>query len=150
MQQTKVGGVDLALMMARQTKQQIVVWMRQALPFNTDDYKRRSCLRVCLCIHIIVTFPLVLMTSMMDQCEAWGLLFPPSWTDVLVWPLILASDAIYHPHDWEPSLNTARWKPKTLQWNFFSPPFCCWKCYYCRYLKSVSFTPFTITGIHFR
>lgn len=46
------------------------------------------------------------MTFMMAWCEAWGLLSCLGWTDVLVWPLMSVSHAIYNPCDWESTLNT--------------------------------------------
>lgn len=67
---------------------------------------------IFVCVFTLLSYFLfVLMTLMMARYEAWALLFPLSRTDVLVWPLISVSHAIYHLHDWESALNT-RWKPK--------------------------------------
>lgn len=81
--------------------------------FLSADIDARQTLS-CLCVNITVTFPFVLMTSTMVHCEAWGLLFLPSKTDVLVWPLMLANHAIYHQHDWESFSSKERGCRKTI------------------------------------
>lgn len=51
----------------------------------------------------------------MSRREPWGLLLGLARTDVLVWPLMSVSDAIYNLRDWESS-REALWA-MTETWN---------------------------------
>lgn len=51
----------------------------------------------------------------MSRREPWGLLLGLARTDVLVWPLVSVSDAIYNLRDWESS-REALWAI-TETWN---------------------------------
>lgn len=121
--ETKVGGLFVRLQRQRDKQSKLIV---DETGFSPTQYWWLQIHRPAYIFHIVLAlfshFLFVLMTLMMAQCEAWGLLFPWLWTDVSAWPLMSVSHAIYHLRDWVSFLNIARWKPEIARIVSFMKP----------------------------